>query len=83
MTTKAREYIDFWIENSVHAAEPYRTPGASQDVAELVHALIEGAKGQGITEQSMRDEVGDLTEYISGKLADANRNERNRRPQTR
>ena len=79
MTTKAREYIDFWIENSVHAAEPYRTPGASQDVAELVHALIEGAKDQGITEQSLHDEVGDLTEYISGKLADANRDERNRR----
>jgi hypothetical protein len=79
MTTKAREYIDFWIENSVHAAEQDRVPGASQDVTELVRALIEGAKGQGITEQSLHDEVGDLTEYIRGKLADANRDERNRR----
>jgi len=76
MSAKAREYIDFWIENSVHAAEQY---GASQDVAELVQRLIQNAEAQGVTEQSMRDEVGDLAEYIRSKLAKANRDERNRR----
>ncbi len=35
MTTKAREFIDFWIENSVHLTERLRTAGASQDVTEL------------------------------------------------
>ena len=79
MSAQAREYIDFWIENSVHAAERYRAPGASQNVAELVQRLIQNAEAQGITEQSMRDEVGDLTEYIRGKLADANRDQRNGR----
>ena len=78
MATRASEYIDFWIENCVHAAEEFRTPGASQNVAELVGRLIEGAKGEGITEQAMRDEIGDLTEYVQGKLAAANRIEKDR-----
>lgn len=79
MPTKAREYIDFWIENSVHAAEQFGTPGASQDVTELVRRLLEGAKGQGISEESMTDDVGDLTEYVRGKLATVNQVEKDRR----
>jgi len=79
MVSKAREYIDFWVENSVHAAEQYRTPGASQDAIELVRRLIEGAKDQGIREQLMQDEVGDLTEYVRDKLKAANADEDHRR----
>jgi hypothetical protein len=78
MTSKAREYIDFWIENSVHSAEQYGTPGASQKVSDLVRRLIEGAKGQGISEETMTKEVGDLMEYIRGKLSTANQVERDR-----
>jgi hypothetical protein len=78
MTAQAREYIDFWIENSVHAVEQFRTPGASQEVAELVRRLIEGAKAQGISEKDMRDEVGDLTEYVRDKLRAANKAEDDR-----
>jgi hypothetical protein len=80
-TTKAREYVDFWIENSVHAAEGLRTPGASQEVAGLVDRLIEGAGEQGISEQEMQQEVGDLADYIRGKLRAANQAENNRRTQ--
>jgi hypothetical protein len=78
MTANAREYLDFWIENSVHAAEQFRTLGASQDVTELVRRLIEGAKGQGISEKDIQDEVGDLTEYVRGKLRAANKAENDR-----
>jgi hypothetical protein len=78
MSAKAREFIDFWIENSVHAAEQFRSPGASQDVAELTRRCIEMAKSQGITEKAMRDEVGDLAEYIGSKLKAANKTESDR-----
>jgi hypothetical protein len=78
MPTGAREYIDFWIENSVHAVEQFGMLGASQDVAELVRRLIEGAKGQGFSEAVMRQEVGDLTEYLRSKLATANQIEKDR-----
>ncbi|MCP1834943.1 hypothetical protein ACVIHH_004499 [Bradyrhizobium sp. USDA 4518] len=64
MTAKAREFLDFWIENSVHAAEQYGTPGASQDVAELARRCIEMAGQQGLTEQDLRDAAGDITDYI-------------------
>jgi hypothetical protein len=77
--SKAREYIDFWVENSVHAAENYTATGASQDVPLLVERLIEGAKEQGIAADTMQEEVGNLAEYILGKLQTANQIERNRR----
>ena len=78
MTETAREYIDFWVANSVHAVEQFRTPGASQDVEESVRRLIAGAEGQGITEQAMRDEVGDIADYLREKLKAANRAESGR-----
>lgn len=79
MTSRTREYIDFWIENSVHAAEQYGTLGALQGVDELVHRLVEGAKGQHISEEAMTNEVGDLAEYVRGKLSTANQAEKERR----
>ena len=79
MTSEAREYIDFWTENSVHAAEQYRTVGASQSVSDLVYRLIEGAKAQGISEEAMTKEVGDLAEYVRDQLSAANRAEKDRR----
>lgn len=79
MSAKAREYIDYWVENSVHAAEQFRTPGASQNVDELVRRLVEMAQGQGISENAMREEVGDVTDYVRGKLRAANKAEDDRR----
>jgi hypothetical protein len=78
MTAAAREYIDFWIENSVHAVEQFGIPGASQDVSVLVGRLIEGAKSLGISEKDMRDEVGDLNEYVRDKLREVNQSESDR-----
>jgi hypothetical protein len=79
MGSKTREYIDFWMENSVHAAEQFRTPGASQDVADLVRRLVEMAEGQGISEEALQAEVGDLAAYIRDRLQVANKAEANRR----
>lgn len=75
----AREYIDFWTENSVHAAEQYRAGGATQDALELVRRLVDGAKEQGISEDALRDEVGDLADYVRGELKAANQAEAGRR----
>ncbi|MGY4404009.1 hypothetical protein [Bradyrhizobium sp. USDA 3315] len=80
--SKAREFIDFWIENSVHAVEQYRTLGASQDVAELTQRLVQAAKEQGISEADLQAETGDLSEYIGDQLRAANTAERERRKST-
>jgi hypothetical protein len=79
MSTKAREFIDFWVENSVHAVEQYRTAGASQDMVELSRRLVEAAKGQGISEADMRAEIGEISDYIGDRLKAANNAERERR----
>lgn len=78
MKSDVREYIDFWVDNSIHAAEPSGT-GASQDVGDLVRRLIDGANSQGISEDAMQREVGNLGEFLRNKLALANRVERERR----
>lgn len=78
VSTKAREYIDYWIENSVHAAEQFGHAGASQDVAELARRCIAMAKDQGISETAIADEVGDIADYIRSKLGVANRTEKDR-----
>lgn len=78
MTTTAREFIDFWIENSVHAVEQFRTQGGSQDVVELARRCINAAGDQGISETDMQDEIGDVRQYIERKLSDANQTERSR-----
>ena len=77
--SKAREFIDFWIENSVHAVEQFRTRGAPQDVADLTARLVENAKAQGISEADMTAEVGDMGEYIRSKLKAVNKTESDRR----
>ncbi|RZN33716.1 hypothetical protein [Bradyrhizobium sp. Leo121] len=79
MPTTTREYINFWVENSVHAAEQYGMPGASQSVDVLVDRLAEGAKTQNIPREALEKAVGDLKQYIEGKLATANRIEQDRR----
>jgi hypothetical protein len=77
--TVAREFIDFWIENSVHAEEQAGQRGGSQDADELARRCIEMAKSQNISEGAIRHEVGDIANYIRAKLRDANRAERIRK----
>lgn len=76
--TTAREFLDFWIENSVHSAENFGVTGASQTVPELVKRCIEMGYTEGITETDFQAEVGDLNAFIAAKLLDANNAERAR-----
>lgn len=80
--SRVREFIDFWIENSVHAVEQYRSAGASQDVGELSGRLVEAAKGQGISEADLQAEIGEISDYIGNRLQAANRTESDRRKST-
>jgi CRP/FNR family transcriptional regulator, cyclic AMP receptor protein len=81
-SAKAREFIDFWIETSVHAAEQYGVAGGEQDVTQLARRFVQAAKGQGISEADMQAEIGDVAEYIRGKLKAANKAESDRHPPT-
>ncbi|MET4719480.1 hypothetical protein ABIF63_003586 [Bradyrhizobium japonicum] len=82
MSDRAREFIDFWVENCIHAVEQDHTAGASQDVPELSRRLIEAAKGQGIPEADLRAAIGDIAAYIEELLRAANSVENERRTPT-
>jgi hypothetical protein len=77
--SKAREFLDFWIENSVHASEEFRSPGASQHVDELLWRCVGAAEAQGVSKADMEAEVGNLADYIGDKLEAANKTESDRR----
>ncbi|WP_407150524.1 hypothetical protein [Bradyrhizobium sp. ORS 86] len=77
--SKAREFIEFWIENSIHPVEQYRTVGASQDVAELTRRLVVAAKEQGFSEADLQTEIGDISDYVGDRLKAANKAESERR----
>jgi hypothetical protein len=78
MSAAVREFIDFWIENSIHAAERDGTTGATQSVDELVRRCVDMAKDQGFTEAEMQAEVGDIAAHIREQLKAANSSERGR-----
>ena len=80
MTPPAREFIDFWIESSVHAAERNGAPGAEQDVSALTSRCVEMALSLGLSKAALEQEVGDLAVYINGQLMTANALERGQRP---
>jgi hypothetical protein len=76
---KAREFLDFWMQNSIHAAEQFGTPGASQLPSELKDRCIKMAENEGLSQADLEAEVGDISEYIKIALADANAKEKGRK----
>lgn len=80
MGTNAREFVDFWVENSVHATEQFGAVGAEQRAAELARRCLEMAASQGLSKSDIDKAVGgDLTAYLVEKLAAANQSEKDRR----
>ena len=70
--SKAREFLEFWLQNSVHSAEQQGAPGGSQSPEELKARCIEMAESQDLSQADLEDEVGDLFEHIKAALAAAN-----------
>jgi hypothetical protein len=70
--SKAREFLEFWMQNSVHSAEQQGAPGGSQSPVELKARCIEMAGSQNLSQADLEAEVGDLFEYIMAALAAAN-----------
>jgi len=58
--SKAREFLEFWIQNSVHPAEQRGVAGASQRPEELKARCIEMAGSEGLSLADLEAEAGDL-----------------------
>lgn len=75
----ARDFIDCWIENCVHASEASSAVGAEQDVSILTGRCLETASTLGLSKAALEQEVGNLSAYIGSKLVVVNNLERTRR----
>lgn len=75
MTSKAREFLDYWIKNSVHASEQYGSRGGGQTARDLADRCAKMGESQNITIADMEGEVGDLAEYIRTKMVSAEKAE--------
>jgi hypothetical protein len=61
----AKDFIEFWLENSVHPDERFGARRGHLNVERLVDNLIRAADGQGFTKQQMEAELGgDIHAYI-------------------
>ncbi|WP_407158033.1 hypothetical protein [Bradyrhizobium sp. STM 3557] len=73
-----REFVDFWLENCVHADEEFGPRRGRQAVEQLVHNLIRAADDQGITKAQIEAELGSPYDVIRARIDEKNRDEASR-----
>jgi hypothetical protein len=77
MPETAREFIDDWVENCVHASEAHGAIGAEQDVLALTVRCVGMGSSLGFSKTALEQEVGKLS--ACSELLAVNRLERDRR----
>ena len=64
-----REFVDFWLENSVHADEQFSAKRGRVEVDRLVESLVQAAAAQGFTRKQVEDELGsDIHGFIRASI---------------
>ncbi|MCC8955145.1 hypothetical protein H8B02_17345 [Bradyrhizobium sp. Pear77] len=74
--TSAKEFVDFWLENSVHADEQFGVRRGRPAIDELVQRLLVAAKAQGFSEEQVQGELGgDIHAIIRARIDEQNAKE--------
>jgi hypothetical protein len=68
----AREFVDFWITNSVHADEQMVSRRGREAVLKLADRLLVAANYQGFDKQQVEAEIGDIYAYIRARIDSQN-----------
>jgi hypothetical protein len=75
----AKEFLDFWLENSVHADEQYEAGRGQADVQRLADHLVRAAEEQGFSKQQIEAELGgDIYAIIRSSIDRQNQSEEER-----
>lgn len=64
----AKEFIAFWMENSVHPDESHRARRGRDAVQQLADNLIRAAASEGFTEKQVDAEIGNPYDYIRADI---------------
>jgi hypothetical protein len=64
----AKEFVEFWLVNSVHADEQYGIRQGRVEVQKLAEHLVAAAEAQGFTKQQVEAEPGDIGQYIRASI---------------
>ena len=65
----AKEFVEFWLENSVHADEPLGTRRGRPEVQQLAENLVRAAEAQGFAKQQIEAELGgDIYDFIRASI---------------
>ena len=63
-----KEFVDFWIENSVHADEQLTARRGRGTIQKLADRLLAAAEGEGFTKAQVETEIGDVFAYIRSRI---------------
>ncbi|WJR77356.1 hypothetical protein [Bradyrhizobium sp. NP1] len=65
----AKEFVDFWLDNSVHADESFGVRRGRIEVERLVEGLLRAAEAQGFSKEQVEAELGgDIYAHIRARI---------------
>jgi hypothetical protein len=76
-TTTPKEFVEFWLENSIHADESLTARRDRKAVQNLADRCLAAAEEQGFSEDQITAEIGDIYEHIRGLIDKLNTDENN------
>ena len=71
----AKEFVEFWLENSVHPDEQFGPKRGREAVQRLADNLVRAAEEQGFTQAQMEAEIGNLYDFIRASIDQQNQAE--------
>ncbi len=74
----AKEFVDFWLKNSVHPDEQLQPRRQREEIDLLVDNLVIAANAQGFTKEAIEAEIGDIFAFIKAKIDEENEQETKR-----
>lgn len=75
----AREFVEFWLKNSVHADEQFGVRRGRPEIEELVRRLLTAARDQGFAQEQIEAQLGgDIYDYIRSSIDSQNAQETSR-----
>jgi hypothetical protein len=74
----AKEFVEYWLQNSVHPDEELGPRRGRAAVQQLAENLVRAAEEQGFTKAQMEAEIGDLYTFIRASIDRQNKAENDR-----